>query len=630
MIRSVINNILFKLILISCLGTGAVYGQQQSSSQLAYKYYNDQEWDKAAPLFLKMYEKNSVKPYLNYYIRCLVQLKNYDTAEKTLSKTIRKTGDQSLYIDLAYLNELQGNKKKADEQYLKPLKKFPQTAASIKVMGSNYLYYLKYEYAQQVYEIGRKVLNKPDEFHLEMASVFLMQHDYPKMLDEYFSLLISQPRYLRTVQSQIRNAITRDIDETLLESAKSKALAYTQRFPGLDVYNELLIWIYLQEGNYDRAIDLASALDRRNKEAGKRLLDLARTADDAKVFSSAIKAFKLIISKGPAKENLNQKNNAKAKETPYRLAKREILNSYLALLESNKSSEYPDFLELANKYEETIEVLGLDRQNLTMLKELAYIQAYHLSDLETAITTLNKALETPRITLALRSDLLLDKADIVLTQNDPWEATLIYARVEKENAQNPIGSLAKFKKALLAYYTGNFEWAKMQLDVLKGSTSKLIANDAFELSLLIRENQDWGDSLNLGLTALSRADYLFFQKKTDSALLILDSLITDLPNHPAADDALFRQAEIYLSTNHEDEAISILERIESDYLNEIWGHKALFYLGKIYEGRNDKEKSIEYYQQLLDNFPNSFYNLDSRNHLRSLMKEDVNENSDDT
>ena len=44
---------------------------------------------------------------------------------------------------------------------------------------------------------------------------------------------------------------------------------------------------------------------------------------------------------------------------------------------------------------------------------------------------------------------------------------------------------------------GDFEWAQSQLDVLKSSTSKLIANDAMYLSLLISDN------LNLDTSSLA-------------------------------------------------------------------------------------------------------------------------------
>ena len=630
MIKSVIHKALIVTILFVSLGSIA-FGQQrkQTTTSLAYAYYNDQEWEKAAPLFLRIFEENGVKPYLNNYVRCLIQLKDYKTAEQTLLKTIRKTKDQSLYIDIAYLHEIQGNQRKSDELYLRPMKNFPKTVQSIKTLGSNYLSYLKYDYAQQVYEIGREVLGQPNEFHLEMGRVFLMQRNYSAMLDEYFELLISQPRYLRNVQAQIRSTMTRDIDQTLLKSTKDKTLLSIQTFPGLDVFNEMLIWIYLQEEDFDSAIDLAAALIRRNKETGDRLLDLARTADNAKVHISAIKAYNILIAAGDLATNKQVKRNNILKQSPFRIAKEKILTSELSFLESGGTLYQDKYRILAEKYDQTISEIGLDQSNVMLLKELAYINAYRLNDYTNAVSIIDTALQIPRIKPTLRAELILDKADIFLIMDDPWEATFLYAQVEKENTQNPLGSLAKYKKAMLAYYTGNFDWAKMQLDVLKGSTSKLIANDAFELSLLIRENQDYADSLNIGLTSLSSADYLYFQKKTDSALVVLDSLILNYPNHLIADDALFREAEIYLDTGREEKALQMLEKVYSKHLDGIWAHKALYYLGRIYEGRNKPEKALDYYQELLDLFPNSFYYLNSRSKIREL-KNDVVSSDEET
>ena len=394
----------------------------------------------------------------------------------------------------------------------------------------------------------------------------------------------------------------------------------------------MLIWVHLQENDFDRAIDLASALDRRNKEDGKRLLDLARTAHDANVFKSAVRAYNEIIAKGPNEERppSNTGRNVISRASFFKIAKQEILSSKLSLLESDKDLGAKDYQTLADEYDKTISELGLNRNTVSLLKDLAYIHAYRLNNLMHAIEVLDQGIDMPGIAHPLKSEMLLDKADIFMILDDPWEATFIYAMVEKENSQNPVGSLAKFKKAMLAYYTGNFDWARMQLDVLKGSTSKLIANDAFEVSLMIRENQDYSDSLNEGLKAVSRADYLFFQKKTDSALVVLDSVIAQFPNHSIIDDALFRQAEIYLESNMQEDATRVLKKIHSDHLYDIWGHKATFYLAQIYEKLNEPDKAIEYYKQILDEFPNSFYYLDSRSRLRELQESNPDPNIEDS
>jgi len=63
----------------------------------------------------------------------------------------------------------------------------------------------------------------------------------------------------------------------------------------------------------------------------------------------------------------------------------------------------------------------------------------------------------------------------------------------------------------LSYFIGEFGWAKIQLDVLKAATSKLIANDAMELSLLIGDNLN-NDSTTVELEMFSKADLYLSNK----------------------------------------------------------------------------------------------------------------------
>ena len=72
----------------------------------------------------------------------------------------------------------------------------------------------------------------------------------------------------------------------------------------------------------------------------------------------------------------------------------------------------------------------------------------------------------------------------------------ITPQVEKDFKENPIGHEAKFRKAKVYYYQGDFE-AQSQFEVLKASTSKLTANNAMSLSLLITDNYN-SDTSNHG------------------------------------------------------------------------------------------------------------------------------------
>ena len=64
---------IFILFLI-CVST-ALTAQQQSDSQLAYRYYANKEYDKAAELFLQLYQRSKAAYYLDYHVICLFNFK---------------------------------------------------------------------------------------------------------------------------------------------------------------------------------------------------------------------------------------------------------------------------------------------------------------------------------------------------------------------------------------------------------------------------------------------------------------------------------------------------------------------------------------------------------------------------
>ena len=89
------------IVILFLLFTSIYTLAQQSDSQLAYTYYQAKEYDKAAEKFLKLYERTHSANFLDYYIICLINGKEYDKAEDTLKKLL-KTDDSNkdFLIDL--------------------------------------------------------------------------------------------------------------------------------------------------------------------------------------------------------------------------------------------------------------------------------------------------------------------------------------------------------------------------------------------------------------------------------------------------------------------------------------------------------------------------------------------------
>jgi len=596
--------------------------QVKSNSRLAFEYFNDNEWNKAAPLFKELFNGNNSKTYLNYYIRCLTELKEFDEAEKELRKIQRQTKDVGYYVDLAYLFELQGERKKSDLFLEKPFKDFPRTEASIRNLSNTYVSYRKFDHAQRAFTIGRKILGQSHLFRVDVANLYRLQRRHEEMVDEYLAVLLTQPNYISAVENYLRSALIGDIDENLLEIVQNKTLEYIQQFPGLAIFSELLIWVYIQQNNYESAVDQAISLDIRSRNVGQQTLALARQSRQAGDFKSSLRAYDYLISLNTTNPNPSPNKNSRF-QSPISSAFLESKQTRLEQLESRNDNNPDSFKTLHNAYEQTLNKLDDALQKARAYRDMSYINMYYLGDYTTGLIEIDSAVNLTIRHRQINPGYLLDKADFLVISGDPWTATLLYARIEKENRENPIASVAKLRKAQLAFYTGDFSWALSQLNVLKGSSSKLIANDAFEMAGMIKSNQSDTDSLSIGLKLLSQAYQFRFQKKNDSCLAVLDSLIQKQDN-PARDDALFMKAEILLEQNRNRDASDILKMIIQNYQQDIWGHKAIFKLGLLYLEEGNLDEADKQFKDLVSGFPNSFYNLDAREYIRSIKTQEKN------
>ncbi|MGE5382816.1 MAG: tetratricopeptide repeat protein, partial [Omnitrophica WOR_2 bacterium] len=212
----------------------------------------------------------------------------------------------------------------------------------------------------------------------------------------------------------------------------------------------------------------------------------------------------------------------------------------------------------------------------------------------------------------------LELADILLFSGEPWEATLLYSQVDKAFKNDPLGHEARFRNAKLSFYIGEFEWARAQLDVLKAATSKLIANDAMQLSLLISDNIAY-DSSTLALASYARADLLLFRNQPDRAYALLDSVLQAFPNHPIDDDAIMKEAEIRLKQGNFTAAETLYKEIIEKYPDDILADDALYDLALLYQNQlKDNQKAMDCYQKLMTGYPGSLYVVDARKQFRSL------------
>ena len=180
-----------------------------------------------------------------------------------------------------------------------------------------------------------------------------------------------------------------------------------------------------------------------------------------------------------------------------------------------------------------------------------------------------------------------------------------------------MGHEARFKNAQLRYFIGEFAWAQVQLDVLKAATSKLIANDAMTLTLIIKDNLET-DTTGTELCRLARADYRIFQHKDDEALTLLDDIISN-GNETSIPHALFRKAQITEKNKDYESAKNIYMSIVERYAYSYMADAALMQAALIEQNNlKDKASASQHYEKLIDEYPTSIYTAQAKKNYRKI------------
>ena len=378
------------------------------------------------------------------------------------------------------------------------------------------------------------------------------------------------------------------------------------------LYTELLIWDYIQLKDFEGAFIQTKALDKRNKENGERVYELAETARLESEYDAAIDGFNYIISKGDS--------------YPYYFSsKNGILNCRKEKIFKTNSYTIEDINQLKASYLEFLnEYARKDIRAANATNDLSKLEAFYIHDVANAITLLEPIVEWPSLNLTEKSRFKLDLGDYYLISGDVWEATLLYSQVDKAMKDAPLGEEARYKNAKLAYYRGDFNFAQTQLNVLKAATSELVSNDAMKLSVFITSNLGL-DSVVEPMMLFAEADLFVFQNKLSEAVLTLDTLDKTFPAHQLADDILFLKSDIALKKQNLNEAVKLLEEIRSNYSFDLLADDAIFKLAEIYQfDLKEPEKAKLCYEQIILNYKDSLYVNEARKRYRSLRGDTLN------
>ena len=596
------NLIIFTFLLRSFI----LSAQSETDIQLAQHYFINGEFDKATSYYEKLYSSQSTKIYFTRYLECLIQIKDFKTAEKTIKKYISQNkNDMEIQVVLGEFYEDIDEPQKSAKVYEELLSVVSADPREIINLFQLFVGKRKFELAKKVLDKGKKnAAYYP--FNFQYADLYSLTGNNRLMIEEYINYLILQPSMFESIQNAISSRI--DLSKSdgkdylmLKEILLQKIQADNSNF----IYSEMLIWLFVQNKNFSSAFTQVVALDKRLQGDGYRVLDLGNICLENKSYDIARNCFNYIISLGSDNQYFIE-------------GQKLLLNSRFIELTTNRAYNQNEIDAALVDYSSVLARLGKTKFTIGILNEQAHILAFYADRAAEAIVILQDAILVQSLTDIQRAQLKMQLADIEVLKGDIWEASLLYMQIDKDFKFEAIGDEAKYKNARIFYFDGEFDFAQSQLNILKESTSKIIANDAMNLSVSITENFGL-DSNYTAMTWFSSAELLIEQHKYLEAFTLFDSIQLNYPLHSLADDILYRKAKAMEMQGKWAESCMLYEDLLKFYSKDIFADDALFRLGDIYEQiLLDKDKALEYYKKLAIDYKGSFYGTETIKRIRIL------------
>ncbi len=529
------------------------------NDMLAKNYFEQGQFEKAARIYEKLYQNNPHRlNYLTALVQTYQQLEDFEKAEAVLQDKLsgRRVFPQ-LYVDLGYNYALQSNDSLAKKEYQKAIDAIEEEPNYGYIVARAFEDYSLLDEAATVYERAMEL--QPDKnYNIQLANIYGEQGKLEAMFLKLMELIQSNPQYQSRAQRTFSMYITEDPASEANTILRKTLLKASQENPSV-FYNQLLSWLFIQQREFNKAFVQEKAIFKRSEGDPTRLFDLAYIAKDAEKYEEARDVVSFIIDNSVGERTILQ-------------AKQLDLQLDLATV---TEKEY-DTVEA--KFQELFATYGNGPETHLLQIDYNHFLAFQTGQIEKAVANLKQTLTT-KLSPFQEARLKMELADILVFDEKFNQALIYYSQIQKRVKNDVLAQEARFKVAKTSYFKGDFEWAQTQLDVLKKSASQLIANDAMQLSLMIRDNS-LEDSTQTALKKFAHADLLTLQNKNREAIAAFEEILTQHKGEKIEDEALLQQARLYERIFQYDKAEANYNKIISLYKEDILADDAYFFLGK--------------------------------------------------
>jgi tetratricopeptide (TPR) repeat protein len=577
------------------LGCAMAQGQ---NVQLADNYAEQGEYEKAYLIYEKAYQSNQKSlSYLFKMVEFQQQLENYQKADSLLSEGEKIALNKVLFpVERGYNASLQGKDSLAVKYYKLAMAQIDTQPQNGYTIAQAFERRSLLDQAISSYEKTMAADPRYD-YNFQTARLYGEQGKLNLMFEKYLDLLENNDQLVPRTQAIFSQYVTDDATSIGNQALRKTLLLRLRQEPRL-LYNQILSWLFIQQKDFNAAFVQEKAIYSRTKENILNLQDLALIAHEEHADAAALNILDYIIQETQV-ESLRY-----AAQT-------------LALKIKADTAVISDFSALKIAYQQLLADYGNDERSFALQQNYANFLAFKTGDVQEAIDLLS-SLEKQPLGRYQKAENKMLLADILVLQEQFNRALILYSQVQNDLPNAEIAQESQFKVARTSYFQGDFPWSLTQLKVLRGAASKLIANDAMELSLTISDHSLY-DTTYVALKAFAKAELKQYQNKRTEAIALYDALLQNHKGDPIEDEALLKQAELFELEANYSKAEKNYQKIIAEYSDGILADDALYRLGMLYETRLEQlEEAKKLYEKIIYNHADSIYFIDARRRFRKL------------
>lgn len=582
--------------------------------QLADMYIRAGQYDKAQPILEDLHQ---VEP-TNYSVydklrEVYVALKQFDAALRIVDKQIQRYPNPSVLAEKGLIYFKMGKLDESKAVFESAIQQQPQDRNTYQI-----LYYTLYrerlfEQCIEILEKGRQNLQDSTAFRIELGYAYGFTGRHKDAIISYLDELKATPQYLSTVKAQLSQMSQQDQAVAIFVEETERAV---RQNPMNRELRELVAWLYLEKGDYTKALDANRAISRLNQDKGLALFLFAQTALNAEYFDVARAAYESVIQTYP-----QEPLAVNAREGLFELLiKQSETAKEVGMDAGGKPQEAPYASAAIAAGKDILQTMPNHPNLAEIWLKIAKLYQNTFGDLTAAEASYREVLKLVFAgSISEESEFAL--AEIDLMRNHVAGAKIRFTRLYERTRTGLLAERTQLELAKISFYEGKIASAFTLLDAMDANTTTDVSNDAIRLKVLLRENKG-PDSLNTALTEYGKAKLFERQRRGWDALLVYDQLLKSYPEHKLVDEIKFDRAALLRQMGRVEEALIGFNTLRTEHADSYLADQALFLVADTYENiLHEPQKAMLQYTAFLVQYPGSLLTAEVRARIRKLRGE---------